>query len=586
MTVTRPGAYHPDERHDAQDAAGGDDGHAGTPLTPPGDSEWDMDPEIYLYMDDDEDSDMAWADDLSPEDLQPVAQPTEPEAHLQPQPQPESHQQPTVPEYYPAQAPYERHAHIERQPEPASLEPRYYTQYDAAPSPAPVIDHGRPPFTDELPEAVIQPPPKKAKAKKIAPQRILPKISTPPKRMAVPGAVIALAALGVFTLAKAPGMAQARLEQALHRAGFPDAKIGDVSLSLTQITASKITLDKSGYDQINTIEAAAGFPAFLFTGNISGLKIDGIRISRTQDASAPALQKIALRLADLPDYRVTVSNARLDLGTAYGELSILGDAQINTDENPESRDIKARIRTDQYQLGFDSAWQGVMNADGMLDMTGNITDGRMNAGPLRISRFTGWSALTLGKDGYTLQSQMDAGSAAFMGLPLQNLSMAYELGAANKSAILRAGISGLPDMHFSLDYLANKDKNILSAVLSGNNLANFLDFIEVQTARKKELVSPLVDAGAFELRGDYQPDRRFAGGPLPFEVTLTADGKKSLGGNILFYPATMEARGSLETDSGMAGALKNYFKIPSANMSKNSIRVDGSVKSLLQAKEE
>ena len=580
MNATRPGAYPPDKPQDAQDTAARDDGHADAPLTPPGDSEWDMDPEIYLYMDDDEDSDMDWADDLPPEDLQPAAPP--------PQPQPQSHPEPAAPEYHPAQAPYEPHPHVEQQPQPqaAPLEP-YYPQQYAAPSPAPVIEHDHPPLADDLPEAAIQRPPKKArtKAKKITPRRALPKFSISPKRLAVPGAVIALTALGIFTLAKAPGMAQARLEQTLHRAGFPDAKIGDLSLSLTQITASKITLDKSGYDQIKTIEAAASFPAFLFTGNISGLKIDGVRISRTQDASAPALQKLALTLANLPDYRVTISNARLDLGTAYGELSIMGDAQINTDEN-SGRDIKARIRTDQYQLGFDSVWQGVMNADGMLDMTGDITEGRMNAGPLRISRFTGWSALTLSKDGYTLQSQMDAGSAAFMGLPLQNLSMAQEMGAANKSAVLRAGISGLPDMHFSLDYLANKDKNILSAVLSGNNLANFLDFIEVQTGRKKELVSPLIDAGAFEMRGDYQPDRRFAGGPLPFEITLTADGKKSLGGNILFYPATMEARGSLETDTGMAAALKNYFKIPSANMSKNSIRVDGSVKSLLGAQEE
>lgn len=573
MNATRPGAYHPyDERPAEQDGAQRDNASASSP----GDSEWDMDPEIYLYMDDD-DADMDWIEDLPPEDALP--------------PLPEIPQQTFAGQYAPYPEP--QHAAPQAAENHAAYSPHqhYNPQYAPVEAPAPIIeDDALPPLPGDLPEAFVQHPPKKAnaKAKKTAPPRrnTRPKKAVSPKRLIVPGAVIAIAALGVFTFMKAPGIAQARLEQALHRAGFPDAKVGDITLSPAKITAANITLDKSGYDQIKTIEAAASLPAFFFTGNISGLKIDGARIARTQETSNIALQKLALQIADLPAYRITISNARLDLGTTYGELSIMGDAQINADENPASRDIKARVRTDQYQLGFDSTWEGILGADGMLDMTGSLTDGRMNAGPLRISRFSGWSALTLGKNGYTLQSQMDAGSAAFMGLPLQNLSMAYELGAANKSAILRAGISGLPDMHFSFDYLANKDKNMLSAVLSGDNLANFLDFIEVQTGRKKELNAPLVDAGAFTLRGDFQPDRRFTGGPLPFEVALTADGKKSLGGNILFYPATMEARGTLETDPKMADALKNYFKIPPANMSKNSIRVDGSVKSLLQSKAE
>ncbi len=524
------------------------------PPSPAGETEWDMDPEIYMYMNDDPDT-ADWAEELPPLPPKEEAPPV-PQSYVQ-----QSEQAPVL-EYYSA---------LQVQPSTEIENPALYNEYIP---PEPVQTYAPPP----IPVKQAKQRPVKIKTKRKAPIKIAP------KRLIVPSIALMLLCGTVYGGMQIPEIVKSKLTGTLKTAGFPDAKIGNVSLALNGITASDITLDKSGYDQIKTLQVQTNIAAFLFADKISALKIENVHIARTQGTAETSLRQFVVRLLDLPHYRVTVSNVTLDLGTTFGELRLQGEAQINTDENPDTRDIKAHIYADQYQLGFESTWDGTLQEKGVLDLSGSVLDGRLNAGPLRVSRLSGWSGLTVQADGYAIQTQLTAGSAAFMDLPLQNLSLAQESSSDEKNILLRAGVSGLPDMHFSIDYLENKNKEMLSAVLTGDNLANFLDFVEVQTGRKKDLKSPLLEASTFVLRADFQPDRRFVGGPLPFEIALMSDQKKSLSGNVLIYPDTMDARGALETDPKMATALKNYFKIPAEMVRQSFIRVDGNLRTIIPAK--
>lgn len=383
----------------------------------------------------------------------------------------------------------------------------------------------------------------------------------------------------IFFLAQIRPVAKSHIEDMLDKAGFEDVVIGDISFYPSSIRATDIKLDKYGFDHIDQLDASLNWPKFLTTGKISQLEIKGMDLIRDSDHFASGGRQLAENLLSLPPYRVALSGVTLDLDTGYGAIRVLVDATAEPSE--ENHNIRASIKADQYQLGFASNWQGTLNKDGALDLAGEVVDGRLNLGPLRISRFNGWVGTAISKNGYTLQSQLEAGSATFMNVPLQTISMVNDSKNAEDNVIVRSGISGMPDILFTADMRrTDKDQNF-TATLKGKNLGGFLDYIDEVTKTDKKISESLLKRRAFELTGTFQPEKRFAGGPMPFGLTLIADGDKILDGNVLFYPDSFNVRGSLESDTKTILALKDYFKIPSDNIVQNFIRLDGDAKKFL-----
>lgn len=391
----------------------------------------------------------------------------------------------------------------------------------------------------------------------------------------LPAIGLAVAILAIFALIQIPALAKNRLAQTLADAGFRNAQIGTVSVRPSSIVAENIKLDEYGFDEIKALSADINWPAFLITGKINGLTIQGIKLGRDSDNISSGTRQLAGTLLNLPDYRIVLSGLTLDITTDFGEIRLQADAQVNSDNNPAERDIKARITAEQYQLGFDSSWQGVLKDNGQLDLTASVEGGRLNAGPLRVSRFNGWVGASVAEGKYEWQSQMEAGSASFMDVPLQTITLVNEYKDGASSGIIRSGVSGMPDVLFTGDFSRAKEESFFTAILSGKNLGSFLDYIEEATGRKKVIRDALVEAGAFQLVTKFEAEKRFVGGPLPFSVSLTTDGKTSVDGNLLFYPDTLDLRGSLEADDEMAQAIQEYFKIPPENMRQNFIRLDG-----------
>lgn len=384
----------------------------------------------------------------------------------------------------------------------------------------------------------------------------------------------------VFVAGQIRPTAVSKLEAALKDAGFPRVTITELSLYPHGLQARDIKLDQYGFDTIGTLDATLSWPSFLGSGKVTNVEIKDVSLSRTADDFPLAGQQMARSLLNLPAHRVSITNAVIDLDTGFGSIRIIVDGAAEPSADGEHR-IQAAIRADQYQLGFNSTWQGTLKKDGMLDLGGNVVDGRLNLGPLRLSRFNGWIGTTVDESGYRIQSQLQAGSASFMDVPLQNVSVVNDSSSKQNDIIIRSGISGMPDILFTADMKRTDKEHLFSAVLKGKNLGGLLDYVDETTEGEKTINETLLRLRAFEITATLQPEKRFVGGPFPFGVSLSTDGKSVLDGNILFYPDTFDVRGSLETQPPMARALQDYFKIPSRNIVQNFIRLDGDARDFL-----
>lgn len=368
-----------------------------------------------------------------------------------------------------------------------------------------------------------------------------------------------------------------RIESMLREAGFEQVVVGSLSLRPSGFRATAIKLDSYGFDEIKQLDADLSWPVFLTSGKVSQLHIDGMTLSRSGDSLSSGARQLAQNILHLPAYRVEISNVTLDLATQFGDIRLTIDATADpSDDN--SHKIKASIAAAQYQLGFTSSWEGTLKADGQLDVAGNIIDGRLNLGPLRVSRFNGWSGLSISNGNYSIQSQIEAGSASFMSVPLQTVSLIADLNSEKKNLIVRSGVSGMPDILFTADMTGADDSRNFTAILKGKNLGGLLDYIDEVTKTEKIIDEQLLAMREFELTTTFQPEKRFVGGPMPFGITLQTGEDKTLDGNVLFYPDTFDVRGSLETEPDLALALRDYFKIPSENIKQNFIRLDGDAK--------
>ncbi len=403
-----------------------------------------------------------------------------------------------------------------------------------------------------------------------------------PKSLLMIIALLFLAVTGYAVFSFIPSVAKTRVESMLNEAGFRHVKIDNLSVSPMGFEAKDIALDEFGFDKINTLAAKVNWPAFLMTGKSPNvLDIRGMSISRKSDTLSYGIRGIAENLTKIEDFTLTLSDLTLDVSTPFGDIRAVLNAIIQPVEK-DTHEIKATFVANQYQLGFTSDWQGKLQKGGKLDLAGNFTEGRMNLGPLRLSRSNGWLALSMTETGYSVQNQFEAGAATFMDVPLQSLSIVNDLSSEKSNSIVRAGISGMPDILFTADYIRNLEDQSLTAILKGKNLGGFLDFIEEQTKTQKSISEELLALRDFQITGQFQPDKRFVGGPLPFGIVMTSVDEKIMDGNILIYPDTFEVRGSLETTEEMAQALQSYFKIPSEQVKQNFIRLDGDAKKLLK----
>lgn len=401
------------------------------------------------------------------------------------------------------------------------------------------------------------------------------------KALVFAGGILSACLLISFLL-NIPAMSAARLQAILENAGFPRVTIGDIAYDWNGIRTDNIALDAYGFDKIERLDIRLSWPAFLFGNKVQEATISGLSLSRDVDDLKETLQGPMQRLLEVTDARIAIENATLDLSTTVGALRFVLQATIDPPGEDNLQKISANLSTKQYQLGFDSKWSGTLTRDGQLDLNADVVDGRLHFGPMAITRYNGWISVKAGQQGVSLQSQIDAGGADLFGVPLQDVTLVSDASLNATTMMFRSGMAGLPTVALTADMNLSAESHDLDITLKGENLSRFLNRIAAERKNGMNVPKTLDTATPFNINATYQPDRRFAGGPLPFALEGTRGDSKMLLGNFLIYADTRDLRGSVEIDPAVAKGIQEFLGIGSDQMDRNFVRLDGKLDGLFK----
>lgn len=406
--------------------------------------------------------------------------------------------------------------------------------------------------------------------------------SAPPSRIKafIFAALILIVCFTISFILTIPDTAKNILSTKLAEAGFHNAKIETVSLSASSVTATNIKLDQEGFDSIKNLTAKISWPSFFLTKNIKTLEISDLVLTREDKDFRYLMQQAVGNLLKLPQTRTVLKNATFDISTTFGDLRFIMDATIDKPEDADRQLIQAHIRAEQYQLGFDSHWTGIITKNNKISLNSEFVDGKLHFGPLNITRYNGWIGIEAGAQQFSIQAQIDAGGASLFDIPLQNVSFISDIGAMKQTLLFRASLAGMQDVILSADMTLDESRQDGQIVLKGDDLGAMLFHVEQLKKEPKRINETLKEFGPFSLTSKYQPESRFPSGPLPFTLEFLSGDKKQLAGNYLFYFDEMDVRGSVEADPKILPSLRDYFGIGKDLIDGNFIRLDGSVKDL------
>lgn len=373
-----------------------------------------------------------------------------------------------------------------------------------------------------------------------------------------------------------PKIAHGKIESYLTQAGYRPHSIGEVIVRPPYILASNIQLDRDGFNTIGLLRAKIA-DASLTPVEV---RVDNLRTATTVENLASVFRLIGAFQKSLPEGAVTIEKMISDFATPYGDLRLEATLTLEAPNESGARIIGAVVRARQYQLSFDTRWTGSIGPGDAMSLDAQILDGRFNMGPARMSRLAGWFTWNApAGSAATLAGQIDAGSGTLFDLPLQDMALTIGGTTQDTDILFRTGLSGTDTMRLSMDTKITPSGTSYDAVLDIKDTDLF--FSHVQTLQPKDVPQDLRFLGPLRVYFDYREDRRFTGGPLPFELRASNNDKNIAKGNILIYPDTLELRGSAEMEEALAIAVQKYLGIAPDKRIGGGLRLDGDIKRLM-----
>ncbi|MEM6780895.1 MAG: hypothetical protein AAF569_03440 [Pseudomonadota bacterium] len=396
--------------------------------------------------------------------------------------------------------------------------------------------------------------------------------------------ILLAAGAGWFAL---PGLVEKRLHIAMGEDHFPDMAIESIQPTLTGVTLSNITFDEDGFSTIEKANINFNWFLYLLKQNIDSIYISNVvhhDLSDTMNLDEIKKWFKTSQIRSIPINKLSIDPAQLNLSTEFGDIRIEAKSLLTTLEDG-SKSIQSVAWSRQYQLGFEIPVSGLIRPDNSFLLESTFNEGKLNLGPLRTSRLSGWASAE-GQDDTltTFSTQLDAGSADILGLPLQDLSLALSQSPNGSNGIFRSKVSGMPSIKMSGDWNQNEQATTGTIFVEMNDPEDVRSLITTLMPDFDLKTIKTLDSAPTLLTLEYLPDRRFAGGPIPFDFTLTTkdQSEKFIEGNILIYPDSMDVKGSL---FGQDDAVSDLLKLASHNktyIEDKTIRIDFNLKDWLE----
>lgn len=389
----------------------------------------------------------------------------------------------------------------------------------------------------------------------------------------------------IFLFLGLPPLAKNKLENKLAEAGFPSAVIGKTKSNFNDIRFSSISLDETKKMRIKEISVQANLILFILGRPIQNVVVDGLQYQQDIQQIRTLFRKKQspefLSFLDLPYERVELKNLKISVKGLPRPFNVTANLLLTSrDDNYKS--LSGKVHTNSPYLKFQSNINGILNANRAGNIDFDVSQGDMNHTLLSIKDFSGWLNYSKKEnEAFTISSQLDADNGNILKVATSpiNITLGND-GEGMHNLLFRSKVRGIEDVNFSLDFGFNETTNDFKfmAAINTAHLADFLSYLRQSSVPELPIMASFSNTKQTKLELYFLPEKKFADGPLPFELTGTSNGKTFVKGTLLAYQDDLSLRGTIETDDEKVKDFQRLFDLPDENISENVLRIDSNLR--------
>jgi hypothetical protein len=272
-------------------------------------------------------------------------------------------------------------------------------------------------------------------------------------------------------------LASRTLEKSIYNqleiAGFSSKNIEDINISKNELTISKLYLDQDRFSFLSDISAQVSIPNF----SINSLTIGEMNL--TGEFSAPDEINISglefdklLEINHFPT-NIKIENFKLDLVTPEGGITLNG--QMNLIQSDKGYyNIISSLNADQYQLKFQSVWDGKWIPGQKAIFRVEFSDAHVKFKDLFASRMAGKSIVGFKKNKLIKsQGQITIGSLNHYNLPISSPIIQWKMNNKHSIVKFKGRTPGQSPVKINIDIT----DQMLNASVQTKNIESFLSFI-------------------------------------------------------------------------------------------------------------
>lgn len=402
------------------------------------------------------------------------------------------------------------------------------------------------------------------------------------KKLLLIPTVLLICMVGIIFLIAIPKI-EKDITTHLQTFGFKDIIIEETRVGLTNISIDNIALDTKHSNRIKNINLNINWLNYLFNNQIKSIRIEELNLTNTTTNIGTLLsykKNINFKkLSAIPANKIQIKKVLWETVTPQGVFNF--DASILIQKEDDKHKLTAFINTNQDKLSFLSQWSGTIDNNNNLQIEGTFNDFKIAHHTTEIHRGTGWMTYQETNEKSTIAGQVDAGSGKIFSIPANNIALIIGQEEDHYPILLRAQASGIPDVRLTMDmHYTNKIENqSFETTLSIKKPTIFFDYLEKQNIVHKKIKRNNYNNVPTNLTLSYLPEKRFADGPIPFNISVKQDLKDTMSGTFLIYPDSFDIRGTAEVTPPLLELIQSLWTIKEDNISGDVIRIDGNLKS-------